>query len=75
MTTQFSVLYSAEQRPLPVALAHEFAALKWGKEGKRLDMLNRIYLELSPADRMRCRIELAQCRRAKMGEVRAEVVG
>jgi len=56
----------AEPRSLPVALAHQLAVTKPGDV--RLTLLNALYLDLNPADKLRCLGELNACRRARRGE-------
>lgn len=60
-------------RPLPIALAHCYAAAKPGRDNDRLAVFDRVFLVLTPADQARCRAELFACRRAKRGETLAEV--
>lgn len=61
-----------QARPLPMALAHCFATTKLGN-AKRMELLNRVYLQLSPADQLRCKGELRLCRAAKREQVQATV--
>lgn len=53
-------------RDLPIALAHRFAEAKPGDPV--LEVLNRLYRNLKPSDKLRCRAELHECRAAKRGE-------
>lgn len=57
-------------RPLPIALAQVMANTK---PGAYLDCLERLYLTLSPADKLRCRDELNRCRAAKREHLEARV--
>lgn len=57
-------------RPLPVALGQVLANTR---PGAYLDCLNRLYLSLSSADKIRCRLELQHCREAKRGWAEARV--
>ena len=57
-------------RSLPIALGQVLANTK---PGPHMDTLNRIYMGLSPADRLRCRDELSACRAAKRGHIEAVV--
>lgn len=59
-------------RARPVLLAHQFAAAKPTEQG-RMELLNRLFNTLSPADKMRCRDELAWCKLAKRGNLEARV--
>lgn len=61
----------AEPRPLPVALANQLAACKPGDV--RLGLLNRLYCDLSPGDKLRTIAELHQIRSARRGESLAQV--
>lgn len=61
------------RRPLWMALAHSMAGLKLGNS-ERLAMLNRIYSTLRIADAIACRGELLECREARRGQRRAEIV-
>jgi hypothetical protein len=47
-------------RPLPIALAHEFA--KDTEDEARMAVLARLYVALSDADQVRCLCELSRCR-------------
>ena len=62
---------AAQVRDLPIALAHCFSGpmLYAGARGQqRMDLLNRIFVQLDPVDQLRCRAELLECRAAKRGE-------
>jgi hypothetical protein len=67
---EFSLLVGCARRPLPVALAQSMATTKLGNRD-RMELLNRLYRTLSPADKLRCMDELAWCRLAKRGGVEA----
>jgi hypothetical protein len=60
-------------RPLPVALAHVMGNTPLAKIGYHM-VLNRLYSGLSPADKITCRGELDMVRRAKRGQVEAQVM-
>lgn len=62
------------RRELPVALAHAFSEPRPFADQARTAMLNRIFGTLSPADQLRCRAEVLECREAKRGKRLAEVV-
>lgn len=51
-------------RPLPIALAHEFMRAKPADQERQF-MLSRIFRRLKPVDQMRCRDELHFCRDIK----------
>lgn len=68
-----SLLSLDSLRPLPIALAHVAANTKLGNHG-RLYVLNRVFASLSVDDKLRCRAELAECRRAQRGELEAKIV-
>ena len=59
----------AEPRSLPVALAQQLAACR--PKDPRLALLNSLYLDLSPADALRCRAEIHAIRCARRGETPA----
>ena len=61
----------AEPRPLWQAIAHQLVDCRPGD--RRLPLLNSLYCDLSPADKLRCQGELWACRRAKRAEMLAEV--
>ena len=61
----------AEPRPLWQALAHELARTRPGEA--RLNLLNSLYRDLTPADALRCRAELHAVRAARRGESPAQV--
>lgn len=69
MSTE-SLLQQHQLRPFPIALGQVLAN---AKPGPRLDCLNRLYMGLKPADRLRCRDELNRCRAAKRGAQLAEI--
>jgi hypothetical protein len=69
---RFSLLADSARRPLPVALAQSMATTKLGN-AERMELLNRLYRTLSPADKLRCMDELAWCRLAKRGGVEATI--
>ena len=62
----------AEPRPLWQALAHQLVDCRPGD--RRLPLLNSLYRDLSPADKLRTLGELDQCRRAKRAQLLAQVV-
>jgi hypothetical protein len=55
----------ARRRDLPIALAHVVAGTK--PYSLALERLNRLYAGLTPADQLRCRAELLECREARRG--------
>lgn len=59
-------------RELPAAIAHEFARTKWSNVA-RMELLNRLFVAMSPLDQLACKIELMLCRRAMRGELKAQV--
>lgn len=65
---------AADVRELPLALAHAFAVPRPFSDQARLDLLNRVFSTMSPADQLRCRAEFLECREAKRGNRFAEVV-
>lgn len=69
----FSNGYSAEIRPLPIALAHEMAKCKVGRDYARLAVLNRIWDRFNSRERIMCRAELRLCRQGQRGELLAVV--
>lgn len=63
-------------RPLHAALAHIMANLMLGRcDPRRLEILNRLYMSLSPADQIRCRWEMLEVREAKRGNRPARIMG
>lgn len=72
MTHKTAPLCAANVRSLPVALAHVMSARKPGDA--TLERLNATYARLTPADQLRCRIELLECRAARRGEREALVL-
>ena len=63
-------------RELPIALAHCYAGqrLYAGERGQqRMDLLNRIFVQLDPVGQLRCRAELLECNAAKRGQRLAQV--
>ena len=68
----FSLLRDAAVLPLWAALARGMATCKLGNT-ERMELLNRLYRTLSPADQLRCKDELTWCRRAKRGGVEATI--
>lgn len=67
----FSILRDSQPRPLWQALAHLMANTP--ATDQRWDSLQRLFRALNPADKIRCQDELAQCRKAKRGELKAVV--
>lgn len=65
-------MMAARARPYPIALAHLLAKTK-PTEGDRMQMLNDRFLRMNPADRVRCRAELRECREAVGGRREASV--
>ena len=61
----------APVRPLPIALAQQLALTR--PKDPRLALLNSIYMDLSPADKLRCQGELYECRRARRALLLAQV--
>lgn len=59
-------------RARPVLLAQELANTKPADQD-RMALLNRLFNTLSPADKLRCRDEIAWCKMAKRGGVEARV--
>lgn len=59
---------AAGVRALPVALAHEMAKCKAGRDYARLEILNRIFNTLDNACKLATRAELRECRAAIRGE-------
>jgi hypothetical protein len=72
MLEQLSLLRLCKQRPLAIALAHEFASTK-ATDQARLALLNRHYANLLPVDQIRCRRELLECRAARREGIFAAV--
>ena len=72
MTENFSLLRTSHVRSLPVALAHCLMTARLGTG--RMALLDRAFLRLMPADRLRCRAELHACREAKRAQYLSEVV-
>lgn len=72
MTHKTAPLCAANVRSLPVALAHALHARRPGADD--LPRLNATYARLAPADQLRCRIELLECRAARRGEREAQVL-
>ena len=61
----------AEPRPLPIALAQQLVLCRPGDP--RLPLLNGLFRDLSPADKLRCQGELYECRRARRALLLAKV--
>lgn len=59
-------------RPYPVALAQELARTKPGES--RLALLNRLYLDMLPADKLRVQAELHAIRSARRGKSQAAII-
>ena len=51
------------------ALAHQLVLCK--PSDPRLPLLNSLYRDLGPADKLRCLAELDQCRRARRAQILA----
>jgi hypothetical protein len=60
----------AEPRPMWQALAHQLVLCKPGDA--RLPLLNRLYLDMSYADRLRTLAELHACRQARRYQALAQ---
>lgn len=59
--------------PFPIVLARQLANEKPGT--RRMELLNRLFARLSPADKLRCQAEIAQCKAAKRGLLLAVTAG
>lgn len=70
----FSNGYNAEIRPLPVAMAHEMAKCKVGRDYARLAVLNRVFSSFNSRDRIMCQVELRLCRAGQRGQLLAVVL-
>lgn len=74
MEHNFSLLsepWSSPPRDLAIALAQEMAKAK--PYGARMELLNRIYGDLSWRAQARCRAELVRCKQAQRGLLEAVV--
>lgn len=65
-------LCAANVRELPIALAHYAVRRKPGEPGALI--ANKLFARLTPADQLRCRWELHECREARRGQRNAEIV-
>jgi len=64
--------YAGRDTPIPVALGRAFANANQ-ENALHLERLNRIYRKLSPADQLRCRAEILECKDARRGALEAAV--
>ena len=68
-----SQLLTLEPRPLHLVLGRAFANLKAGRDEQRLALCNRLFMTLNPVQQSLCRLEIAEVRAAKRGELEAVV--
>lgn len=61
------------RRDLAVTIGQQLANEKPGT--RRMELLNRLFARLSPADKLRCQSEIAQCKAAKRGLLLAVTAG
>jgi hypothetical protein len=71
MSEHYSIIRTAQHRPLCIALAQLMANALPGDP--RWTMWQRTYKTLSPADQARCQEEMRLCRAARRGAVEARV--